>query len=159
MKKTRTRTIGHTGRKPIRSANHDIYTRREKFPKWSGTVTPLEEYRLLRSRLPEFTKADHVNAAKIHWQDSVKQSEAHQKVRKAAIRKYGMPRSLRHNPWAVLNVDDFVSGGVSKLFPATVNDKLRRHAHAHGAATLAAFAHWQAAGKRSGYWTMVEKFR
>ena len=92
----------------------------------------------IRAAFPDYTKADHREAAKIHAAHRESQATAHGRLFRKSIKKYG--RS--HPP---------TSGGVDQKFPKDVNEKLRALAHGASNAETASVAHYRATGARTPY--------
>ncbi len=116
-------------------AAHPIYQTRERVPKWSVPVSPAHVPRLLRRRLPHFTKAEHEAHARQHATAARVAAQRYLALASAALQEFGT-----HGP--------LVAGVLRGHFPAPVKDELRRLAHAQSEERDVARAHWQAAGRR-----------
>ncbi len=121
------------------------YKERVKVRGWNVKVSPLMDAdvggRLLRQRLPHFSKSDHEAAAHFHakqrkhflaeWNDLVERE--HRRVFKRPFEA----------------TDYKIAGIAREEYSESVKDQLRELASAASDAGAAAAAHWKAAGKRS----------
>jgi len=122
--------------KRIPALTSSVYTSRERRPKWNVLVSPSmdpnEGGRMLRRRLPSWTKQDHMDAAEYHHYMREK--------------KDAMWTNLRYH----IHVDTFgkapgftdykIAGIGRDEYPEDAKDELRRLAHdssTHGSLALA----------------------
>ena len=117
------------------------YTSQCKWPKWYGLTTPLAtgEPGCLRriGAFSNWTKADHLDAARAHAIARERAAVDHGCLTKEAMDRYGDHGSL-------------ISGVMRDHFPPHVKDRLR-HLAALGAHGSVARLHWKMAGKRRPY--------
>ncbi len=117
-------------------AAHPIYQTRERVPQWSVPVSPAHVPRLLRRRLPHFTKAQHEAHARQHAAAATVAEQRYLALGSAALGEYGTQGPL-------------IAGVLREHFPEPVKDELRRLAHAQSEERDVAWAHWRAAGRRT----------
>lgn len=127
------------------SLDSAIYQERVKWPRWNVKVGPLMDAavggKLLRMRLPSFTKQDHENAARQHITLSQKKDKDWAKlINKTHLATFGVKRDF---------TDYKISGIGRDEYPEAAKNKLRRLAHESTAHYAAADAHWKAAGHRN----------
>ena len=122
-----------------------VYAERVRWPKYNGTVNVYSlDYsgagRLLRRRLPDWSKEDHLREA-----------DALIAERSRLARDYDrhIERELALLNGAGISPGPLISGIVSDKFPTRVKEDLRGMAHAMADMGGAAAAHYAAAGKRS----------
>jgi uncharacterized protein len=138
-------SIGKTSSgKDIPAANHKVYNEAQKMPKYNGKVSPANAHgrdggKMLKQRLPEFTKQDHLEASKAHTEAAAAQEKTwNTEADKAAQETFGRP----------FQIGDYkISGIGSDKFSEASKDKLREAAHTATDHKEAALAHWHAAGK------------
>ena len=118
-------------------AGHPVYQTRQRVPKWTVPVSPAHVPKLLRRRLGHFTKGQHEQHALEHQHRSEVAEDRWQQLVSAATRQYG-----RHGP--------LISGVVREHFPEALKRELRRLASAISEERDVAWAHWKAAGHRTG---------
>lgn len=122
-----------------------VYKRGERRPKWSSRVSPImdaqEGGRMLRRRLPKFSKADHLAAAKEYQLKAKRLKTEWDSVFRHAFRMLHGRAPEFH--------DYRISGIGDDRLPPKIKNKLRGLAHAASNYGSAAAAHWKAAGKRS----------
>lgn len=74
----------------IPDINDPIYTKTQKFPKYNVAISPISAYssadgaKILKSRLPGWTREDHLNAAAYHEEQSKKKDSDWGKTRDKA---------------------------------------------------------------------------
>ena len=139
---------GHTGHLKenpgILGVDDPVYNTRQRFPKYSGEVSPLSAHgsdgvKMLVRRLPQFTKADHLEHARAHKQSALSLDEQYQDMitdELAALKRKGIERG------------PLISGIVSGQFPETVKNALRQLATQITKHRGAAWLHDQAARSR-----------
>lgn len=127
--------------KDIPHGSHSTYTAHSKLPKYSGTVSVHSAHgsdagKLLRSRLPDFSKQDHADAAQAHHDAASKADKAWSKTADDAAQKaFGRPFQA---------TDYHISGIGSDKFDDKSKDKLRDLAHSASDHKSAADAHERA---------------
>lgn len=133
-----------TSGKDIPAANHKVYNEAQKMPKYNGKVSPANAHgrdggKMLSQRLPEYTKADHMEAYAAHTAAAAEQEQKwNTEFDKAAQETFGRPSQVG---------DYKISGIGSDKFSTESKDKLREAAHTATDHKEAATAHWYAAGK------------
>ena len=122
-----------------------LYRKGEKRPKWSSLVSPVmdanEGGKILRQRLPDWTKAQHVAEARKLLAQYRALNKAWGAVRdKEHLRVFKRPAGFH----------DYIISGIGRAeYSEKAKDKLRLLSHTASAMHAAAWAHWRAAGKRS----------
>lgn len=122
--------------KSVVSPDSKLYTARAKMPKWNIQPTALQAPKLLKRRLPEWTKQDHLDAAAIHRKAQQRAQRKWQTLLNAAEKKYGTDGPL-------------ISAGLREHWPASVKEKIRSAAHRATAFGDAAHSHSKVARPRS----------
>lgn len=134
--------LGYTaGGKPVYGTEAPIYRQAVHLPKHDGDLTMVNnrgKYTVGQRVFPDFTQADHLDAAQLHADRREKLAAEHGRTYRAAVRKYGEPARI-------------VSGGVGDNFPAEVNDRLRHLAHLASAESGASYAHYTSTRLRTPY--------
>ena len=120
------------------------YADRVRWPKYSGTQNVYtlgynDSGRLLKRRLPTWTKDDHLHEAESLLAGADRQEDAYRKH---------IDREMKILDGEGISPGPLISGIVSDKFPARVKDDLRRLAHHISQMRGAAAAHFAAAGKR-----------
>jgi hypothetical protein len=127
---------------------HEIYTKREKAAGYNGTTSPIYALdaatggRMLRKRLPHFTKEDHIKAGDHHSHKSHNRRADHEKLSRKAYKDL-QDRGVDPGP--------LISGIGSDKFDTETQDRLRHLIHTAGDHAKAACSHYAAGGLRSGY--------
>lgn len=125
--------------------DHEAYTKEEKRPKYSVKISPLhptagynEKGRMLRHRLPEYSKEDHLQAGDEHSR------EAHRhRKEKSKLINHSLEKLKREGK----DAGPLISGIHSDHFDDKTKNKLRELGRKHADHLHAAFAHYAAAGK------------
>lgn len=116
--------IGHTkSGKPIYGTGHATYSTPAKQPGYNGPVKPARAasgHKMLRDRLPEYSKQDHQDAAEAHGKLAVEHADKHAAMVSKQEKKHGL------SPFR----PGQISGGVDPAFGEKTNDKIRDHVHA-----------------------------
>jgi hypothetical protein len=130
----------------VLSPDNAVYTERQKMPKWNVPVSPLSgdfstSGKILRQRLPDYTKEMHLKAG-----------DSHSKATQEFDKKH---RALVDKAWEGLKkkgIDPgpLIAGVVSDKFDDKTKDQLRELAHLAGVSSSAAMAHYAAAKMRLG---------
>jgi hypothetical protein len=130
--------------KPIPHYNHPVYSQPQKMAKYNGPVNPLNAHgsdsgKMLRQRLGNWTKQDHLDAINAHTKLANAAKQQWGKVADAAAQKtFGRP----------FQVSDYqISGIGSDKFPPEYKNKLRELARAQTGHSSAADAHMRAQGR------------
>ena len=132
--------------------NDPVYREPTKWPKYNGMVNPLNaDYRtagkILRQRLPNLSKDDHVVYGNQHFANAKDMQAQHTALVNKMIKKMGgdprRPTDLQQDKFGPL-----ISGVVSEKFPDKVKNKLRDLAQGSSASQSAGLAHYAAAGKK-----------
>lgn len=82
--------LNEEGSPKIPDINDPIYTKKQKFPKYNVPISPISAHssadgaKILRSRLPGWTKSDHLAAAEYHEEQSKKKDSDWGKTRDKA---------------------------------------------------------------------------
>ncbi len=124
-----------------RDNERNPYERRFTFPKWTRTVTVLDEHRLF-ARLPEFSgwsKARHEQTARDYLAAMRDTRTLHNAILAIYERHLGTDGPL-------------ISGGFREPWPDYAKDYCRYHAQRTTEFSAMSLAHWQAAGKRIATW-------
>ena len=134
--------------KTIARATSATYTERSKFPKWNIVPSATQEPRLLKRRLPDWTKQDHIDAARWNAKMAQKLSRTWEAELKRSIKKYGEHGGV-------------ISGGFHDDWPEAAKERVRKLVRAHNAYLDAAFAHAsQVRGLKAKYshggWRLVK---
>lgn len=121
-----------------------VYTAKERVLEYNVAVSPLTaDYntagRLLRRRLPQYTKAQHITEGDRHIGAQLYTKALHAEVVAAALADLAQ-QGVDPGP--------LISGIVSGNFPDATKDKLRALAHSSNMHGSAAFAHYAAARLR-----------
>lgn len=131
--------IGKTASgKDIPGPGHGVYNDRQKMPKYNGPVSPANAHgrdggKMLRQRLPEFTKQDHLDAHDAHLAAANEADKKWVEVADAAAKEtFGRPYQA---------TDYQISGIASDKFSDANKDKLRDLAHTATDHREAATAH------------------
>jgi hypothetical protein len=131
--------IGKTASgKDIPGPGHGVYNDKQNMPKYNGPTSPAlaggrTGGKMLRERLPEFTKQDHLDAAAAHTAAGMaKDKEWGKTADEAAQKTFGRPYEA---------TDYKVSGIASDKFSDADKDKLRDLAHTSTDHMAAASAH------------------
>lgn len=136
--------LGETNPTSTYNLESPIYLERERRPKWNVKVGPLmdpdEGGRILRRRLPHFTKADHESAARWFAADS-KRARAQWSALMGSEHKRVFGRAMEATDYKI-------SGIGREEYSERAKAKLRELAHYGTNAAAAAAAHWKAAGHR-----------
>lgn len=120
------------------------YADRTKWPKWN---VPANVYmlgysdsgRLLKRRLPDWSKDDHLHEAHLLRDAADRQEETYRKH---------IDREMKILDGEGISPGPLISGIISDKFPARVKDDLRRLAHHISQMRGAAAAHFAASGRR-----------
>ena len=139
---------------PPQIPRHDdpVYREPTKWPKYNGMVNPLNaDYstagKILRQRLPNLSKDDHVVYGNQHFANAKDMQAQHTALVNKMIKKMGgdprLPTALQQDKFGPP-----ISGVISDKFPEKVKNKLRDLAQGASASKSAAMAHYAAAGKR-----------
>lgn len=120
------------------------YAERTKWPKYNGTVNVYslgysDSGRLLKRRLPTWSKDDHLHEAEALLAGAERQEDTYRKH---------IDREMKILDGEGISPGPLISGIISDKFPARVKDDLRRLAHHISQMRGAAAAHFAAAGKR-----------
>lgn len=134
----------YIGERRFPGLDSEVYTRREKMPKWNTDVGPLMDPdaggRLLRRRLPKWGKEDHIAAARHHLRMSDKRGrEWGDLQRQAHQQAFGKDPEFH---------DYRISGIGRDEYSDEFKDRLSKAAVSKTGHKYAAAAHWKAAGKR-----------
>ncbi len=140
-------SIGQTSSgKVIPALDHEVYSARQKFPKWNGTVAPDTHAdvggKLLLHRLPDWSKKDHEEAAHAHLA-AKKEHQEHwgKSIESAAQETFKRP----YHP-----LEDYKISAIGRdEFSDKHKAELRHHAVSAGTHSSLAQAHWKAAGHRN----------
>ena len=122
----------------IPDLDSEVYTKKQRLPKYNWDVSPLsaaaaDAAKMLRQRLPDWTKAQHAAAAAFHEKEAAKRKAEWAKLADAAAQEtWG-------RKWQTS--DYKVSGVGSNEFSKEWRDKLRAAAHTGSAHGDAAAAH------------------
>lgn len=123
-----------------------VYHEHEKYPKYNRTISPLSGIgsdggKLLRNRLPDYTKQDHLDAAAHHKDMAEFHRQEWAKQQKAAHHE-----AFGKDPEST----DYSIAGIGKdEYSDHHKDRLRHHAHAISTHSSAAYAHEQASHLRN----------
>jgi len=139
--------FANPGRKsPTRALDTDspIYRDRVRVRGWNVPVSPLMDAdvggKLLRARLPEFSKGNHESAARYFLNENKRLQGAWSAL---------IGREHRRVFGKEFRPEDYKISGIGREeYSESVKDKLRALARAESDAGSAAAAHWRAAGKR-----------
>src|SRR5271157_4089098 len=124
--------------KDIPGPGHGVYNDRQNMPKYNGPVSPANAHgrdggKMLRQRMPDFTKQDHLDAAAAHTAAGKEMDKEWVKTADAAAQKtFGRPYEA---------TDYQISGIASDKFSSEDKDKLRDLAHTASDHFEAAAAH------------------
>lgn len=128
-----------------------IYTERAKFPKWNIKPDAVQEPRLLKSRLRDWTAQDHKDAARWNAKMAQRLERAWAAELRGSEKKYG-----EHGP--------VISGGFRADWPEAAKDRARKLARAYSDFVGVSFAHAaQVRGMKDKYshggWRSVKNSR
>lgn len=135
--------------------DHDAYTKEEKRPNYNVKISPVhpaagynEKGRMLRQRLPEHSKDEHVKAGDHHSRKAHDTGKEKNDLITHSLKKLG---EQGKDPGPA------ISGIHSEHFDDATKDKLRHLGRQHSMHSHAAFAHYAAAGKR--YETARQRYK
>lgn len=122
------------------STDDPVYTKRAKVRGYTSSQNVLtlhyfDSGRLLRARLPHFTKLDHLKHADMHFKAMRWLEDEYNQSAEEALKMYGS-----HGP--------LISGSIRDHFPGQVKDRFRTMASGIWTHRNVGLAHWAAAGKR-----------
>jgi len=126
----------------IPSYTDERYQKEFKFPKMNSNETATHSYgnngaKIVISLFPEWSKEEHLAAAKKHEKDADKMDDQWVNLRDEAHKKiFGKPAEFH---------DYKISGIGREEYPAEMKDKLRELAHGASAAKALSYAHATAA--------------
>lgn len=143
ISKSSATSIGQTrSGKDIPHHGDSVYTEHVRQPKWNVKVSPLMDSdvggRLLRQRLPCWSKDDHRDAAATHIRAA---HDAQRKWGETADQAHRETFGKQRTP-----LDYRVSGVGREEYAGHHKDALRQFARDHSSHAGAAHAHWRAAG-------------